>query len=272
MILRSLALRCPAMLLNSLRSLVATGGYIAVILLTGRVALYARIRPSDLVYLGINLGISIMLGDAAYYASMRLIGVSRALTVSSVYPLLTAIIAGPLLGEVFGWRTWAGFVLCVGGVLLVSRSGVRTGDPAPARRMQRGVFLGLASACAWAVGTVALRRGSLGLDPFVVNSIRLSGVAVFAGIWAGARHELGHVRRFGRRGWAELVASGLIGAVVGATLYLTAVQRAGASKAAVLAALAPLFSVPMAALAGEPVNRRLIAGIAVTVGGVALVV
>ena len=80
------------------------------------------------------------------------------------------------------------------------------------------------------------------------------------------------LRRYGRKQWVPLLASGLIGSVIGATLYLTAVQKAGASKAAVLASLAPLFSVPMALIAGEAVNLRLVLGIAVTVVGVALVV
>ncbi|MHB0878309.1 MAG: DMT family transporter [Anaerolineae bacterium] len=269
---RNVAVDMPSMLLNGLRSLVGTATYVLIVLLTGRLALYAQLEPRQLLFIGVNLGVSIVLGDTAYYASMGRIGFSRALTLSSIYPLITALLAGPLLGESFTWHTWVGYVFCFAGIILVARSAVKPGDPAPTRAMQRGIAFGLLAAVAWAIGTIALRTGSTGLDPFVVNSIRLGGVAVLAGSWARARGEFRNLRRFSRRHWIPLFASGLIGSVAGATLYLVAVQNAGASKAAVLASLAPLFSVPMALIAGESVNAKLLLGIAVTVVGVALVV
>jgi drug/metabolite transporter (DMT)-like permease len=271
-IVRNVAVEMPSLLLNGLRSLVGTVTYLLIVVVTGRLALYGSLEPRQLLFIGLNLGVSIVLGDTAYYASMGRIGFSRALTLSSIYPLLTALLAGPLLGESFTWHTWVGFVFCVAGIVLVARSSVKAGDPAPSAAMQRGIALGLAAAVAWAFGTIALRTGSQGLDPFIVNSVRLGGVAVFAGSWARARGEATNLRRFTRRQWLPLLASGLIGSVVGATLYLVAVQHAGASKAAVLASLAPLFSVPMALIAGEAVNARLLLGIGVTVVGVALVV
>lgn len=271
-IVRGVAVETPSMLVNALRSVASAGLYIIVIVTTGRLALYQELTPRDLLFLGMNLSVGIVLGDTAYYASMRAIGLSRALTISSTYPLLTAVLAGLFLGEVFGWRTWLGFVLCVTGIIVVARSGVRTGDAARGEQMRRGVAFALAAAGAWAVGTIALRIGSLGLDPVMVNSLRISGVAVVAGAWAGARGEWRHMRRFGRRQWLPLIVSGLTGSVIGATLYLLAVQRAGAPKAAVLASLAPLFSVPMSALVGETVSRRLIVGVVVAVAGVMLVV
>lgn len=271
-IVRNLAAEMPALMLNGMRSLVGTLAYVLIIIASGNLSLYARLQPEQWFYIGINFAVSLALGDTANYAAIGRIGFSRALTIASIYPLLTALMAGPLLGESFTWRTWIGFVLCVAGVVLVSRSTVKSGDPAPTRAMQWGIGLSLIAALAWSIGTIALRRGSEGLNTSIVNSIRLGGVAVLAGVWAGGRGELGAVRRMGRRQWLPLLSSALVGSVIGATLYLMAVQRAGASKAAVLASLAPLFSVPMAVIAGESVNLKLVAGVVTTVAGVALVV
>ncbi|MGQ9552787.1 MAG: DMT family transporter [Anaerolineae bacterium] len=271
-LMRGLTDQMPSVLLNTLRSLVGTVLYALIILGTGKVSLYSCISIHDLAFVGINLAFGIVLGDTAYYSSMRLIGVSRALTISSMYPLLVALLAGVALGEQFSVRTWLGFMLCIAGVILVARSSLQRGNPRPLRQIGRGVGLAVAAAFLWSIGTVALRIGSRNIDAFVVNSIRLGGVTLIAGIWAGTRGEMQRTRVLGRRQWLPLVLAAIVGSVAGATLYVTSVQLAGASKAAVLASTAPLFSVPMSLLAGETVNARLIAGIVVAVTGVMLVV
>jgi drug/metabolite transporter (DMT)-like permease len=271
-ILRKVADEVPSLTLNALRSAAGTGMYALAIILTGRYVLFAGVSSRGWLFIVLNLCIGMVLGDTAYYSSMRLIGLSRALTISSVYPLLTALLAGAFLGELFTWKTWAGFVLCIGGVILVARSEVRRGDPAPTRRLLRGTMMAIAAACMWAVGTICLRVGSEGLDALVVNSVRLAGVSLFAGLWARARGELACVRRFSRAQVLPILLASLIGSFGGATLYVLGVQLAGASKAAVLASVAPLVGVPMSLLAGESVNAKLLAGVVAAVVGVMLVV
>jgi DME family drug/metabolite transporter len=271
-VLRRVTDSVPSLALNALRSVAGMALYAVVIAATGRYLLFTHVSRQAWLFIGLNLCIGILLGDTAYYSSMRLIGLSRSLTISSVYPLVTALLAGAFLGEHFTWRTWAGFLLCVGGVTIVARSEGRSGDPAPAARQLRGTALAIAAAFLWAIGTICLRVGSKGLDPFIVNSIRLGGVAVFAGLWAGVRGEMRCVRRFTRAQILPILLAGLIGSFAGATFYVLAVQLAGASKAAVLASIAPLVGVPMSLLAGETVNRRLVAGVVTAVIGVMLVV
>lgn len=269
--LRGLTVEVPSLALNALRSLVGTLVYALAVLGTGRLARFSDFGVDNLFFLGINLGIGILLGDTAYYSSMRLIGLSRALTIASTYPLLTAVLAGLFLGERFGPATWAGFVLCVTGVVLVARSSLAPAGSGGGHLPARGVTLAIAAAVVWAVGTVALRRGAVGMDPFLVNFLRLGGVTLAAGLWARARGELREVRRLSLSRAAMLVAGAVIGSVFGAMLYITAVQTAGAAKAAVLASIAPLFSVPMSMLAGERVNRELIAGMGAAVAGIVIV-
>ena len=270
--LRGLTSEVPSLALNALRSVVGVLAYGAVILGTGRLAAFGDLQAGNLLFLTTNLCVGILLGDTIYYSSMRLVGVSRALTLSSIYPLLTAVLAGLFLGETFGPGTYVGFVLCVGGVVLVARSGLGEKGSAATTAGGRGVAFALLAACCWSVGTVALRQGSVDMDPYVVNFLRMGGVTVAAGLWARARGELRSVHRLSWPMVALLVGGALIGSVVGSVLYLTAVQTAGASKAAVLASTAPLFSVPMSLLMGERLNGKLLVGMAAAVAGVVIVV
>lgn len=99
--LRGLTSQVPSFALNALRSVVEVVAYGAVILGTGRLTAFGDLTPNSLLFLTVNLSVGILLGDTIYYSSMRLIGLSRALTISSIYPLLTAVLAGIFLGETF---------------------------------------------------------------------------------------------------------------------------------------------------------------------------
>ncbi len=269
--LRSLTSDVPSLALNALRSLVGMVAYGAVILGTGRLAAFGDLTAKRLLFLTVNLGVGILLGDTIYYSSMRLIGLSRALTIASIYPLLTVVLAGIFLGEVFGPETYVGFVLCVGGVILVARSGLG-GKGSDARVSKgKGVAFALTAAACWAVGAVALRQGSEAMDPYVVNFLRVGGVTMAAGLWARGRGEFRAVRRLSWSRVAILVIGAITGSVVGSVFYLTGVQMAGASKASVLNSTAPLFSVPMSLLTGEKLNWKLLAGMAAAISGVVIV-
>jgi DME family drug/metabolite transporter len=270
-LVRIVAEATPSLALNCARS--AIGAVLNIIVLAGFTRSSSLYIPSwrSLACLLLNLSIGIVIGDSLYYSSMRLIGVARSLTISASYPLLTALLSWPLLGERISPTGWAGFVLCIGGIVLVARSASPRELPAAGRRGVRGALLAGAAAICWSVGTVALRAGSTGLNVFAVNALRLTGVALLAGLLAASRNELGSLRSLRARHFLVLVSSSLTGALAGASLYVRAVQLAGAGKAALLASMAPLFSVPLAILSGERVNAQLLAGMVAAIAGMALV-
>jgi len=72
---------------------------------------------------------------------------------------------------------------------------------------------------------------------------------------------------------AIIAGAGLGGMAAGSLLYVYALLEAGAARAAVLSASSPLFAIPLAMLfLGEALTRRLLAGTAACVLGIALVV
>ena len=112
---------------------------------------------------------------AAYLAMTEIRGATMAL-IGALHPIGTALVAGPLLGERFRGRQWAGFALGAGGVALVA--GVGAFD------------LGRPAGIAWAVGSIAaLIAGTLYHARFCrdapligANAVQLAAAAVAA--WA----------------------------------------------------------------------------------------
>lgn len=270
-LIRELTQVMPSLSLNAARSALGAVLNILAVLAFPRVILVQGAYWRNLGLLLINLSIGIVIGDSLYYSSMRLIGVARALTISSVYPLLTAMFSSVLLGEYLEPKGWAGFILCIGGVILVTRSASPQGQPAASKQALRGAALAVGAALCWSIGTVALRLGSVGLTPFLVNSFRLTGVAIIASLLAAGRREMISLRALNGRSVLLLLGSAVTGSLAGASLYVRAVQLAGAGKAALLASTAPLFSVPFALAGGERVNAQLLTGMVVAICGMALV-
>lgn len=137
--------------------------------------------------------------------------------------------------------------------------------------MPLGELLSLATALCWALTNLFFGEATRRVGAFTVNMMRLPVALAILTIpaflmsspWTGAGH-----REIGL-----LAASGLVGLLVGDIAWLAALPRLGARLTVLVLALAPVF----AALAGRVIlGERLgpgaVAGIAVTLAGVALVV
>ena len=135
-----------------------------------------RPTPRDIAHLVLSGAVinACYLG-AAYLAMTEIRGATMAL-IGALHPIATALVAGPLLGERFWGRQWAGFVLGAGGVALVA--GVGAFD------------LGRPAGIAWAVGSIAaLTAGTLYHARFCrdaplvgANAVQLAAAAATA--WA----------------------------------------------------------------------------------------
>jgi len=187
---------CPPLILVSVRCLIAG----AILLGAAAILRTQRLTRRDLA-VGALLGIfnyALYLG--LNYSGMRY-GVSAGLTalISSVNPVLTALLAAVFLSEPLTWRKAAGLLLGVGGVAVIVQ-GRMTGGESPL-----GVALVLGALGALVGGTILFKRltpngglligngvqnlaGALALAPFawafesvgdVVPSWRLLGALAF---------------------------------------------------------------------------------------------
>lgn len=157
--------------INAVRSLGFLGGAGALLLLLlGTSAPF----PTSLFPLGVvfcNVLVGNILGDVAYFAAIKEIGVSRAVAISSAYPLVVTAISWLWLGEQITFHILAGTVCIVLGLVFLRMEGHDRERPATATK---GFLLSILAALCWGIG-IPLSKwliSSAGMDPVVFNFLR----------------------------------------------------------------------------------------------------
>lgn len=180
-------------------------------------------------------------------------------------PLLTAIAAGPLLGERLTGRQWTGFALGLVGVALVvwEKLALRSG-------LGWALALAVVALLGITAGTLYQKRHCAGMDLRSGTAIQYAASALLFAILAPLTETM-QVRWTGEfvfaLGWLCLVLS--VGAVF--LLYFL-IRQGAASRVASLFYLTPPTTALMAwALFGETLGWLALAGMGVTAAGVALV-
>jgi drug/metabolite transporter (DMT)-like permease len=273
--------RIGAISVNALRSLAAALFVLLLIPFTGALGDLRGISASTAVAV-VGSGVLAMgLGDSLYFASLPLLGVSRAVPISSgLYPLLALLMAALWLDENVSWLILLGTGLIVAGVsLLVGESsravgGDGSGSPtgpaaATAGRWQRGLLLLILACVAWAVSTAWLKAGIGDLDVIAAGIIRTVINALvllpLAGLAGGRREIAGN----GMRNTAAVAGAGVLGIGIGGLFYIFAVREAGAGRTAVLTSTQPLFALPLAVLfLHEKVTPKVVLGTALCILGI----
>jgi drug/metabolite transporter (DMT)-like permease len=185
--------------------------------------------------------------------------------IAGLQPILTAAVAGPLLGERISTRQWFGFMLGFAGIALVvwDRVGAHEGTHA-------GFALAFVGLIGITVGTLYQKRFCPNMDP-------RSGTAVQFGLSAAALtvgsliFETGHITWapdfFAALSWLTLVLS--VGTF---NLLVLLIRRGAASRVSSLFYLVPPVTAVIGwAAFGEVLSTTTLAGMGVAVIGVAMV-
>ncbi len=272
-VMRSLSDKLSPVVVNGLRCAFAAATLALLILALGRQEVLASVPLAGAAAIVASGLLGQAIGDGLFIASMKLIGASRALPVSSTQPLLTLGLAILFLGERVTWMGFAGTLLVILGIYLLAfpySPLTRTGDLLKTAD-RRGLLLSLAAAACWAVSTIVLRHALDSVDIMAANFLRmitaslcLLGLEAFL---SRGRLPSGLSRR-------SLVMTGLAGCVsaLSSLMYTTSVYYAGAAKASILSSTAPLFGLPLSLFfLHERITGRIVAGTLITVGGIWLV-
>ena len=179
-------------------------------------------------------------------------------------PVLTGVLAAPLLGEPLTALKLLGLGLGFGGIVVVS-AGAVGGDVSGL-----GIGLAVAGALVWALGTIAFKRESERVDAIwaVAISFLAGGVLLtaFGGITEGLAID------WSPRFALALGYTSLIGTALAWVLWFVLVAAGEASRAAAYIFFVPLVSLVIgAALLGERLGVSLLLGSALVVLGVFLV-
>lgn len=221
----------------------------------------------SLVLMSGVLGIAV--ADTWYLKALNIMGASRTGIVSSLFSPFVILLSAIFLGErLVSWQ-WLGLLLVLSGVLLVTwrrhRSVVEAAD------VKRGVMYGVGAVFMMAAGVVMVKE-ILETGPFLWTvELRMVGGAasmlifmLVRGQWQSVKHNFSKPQP-----WGTVTLASFMGAYFALILWLAGYKLIDASVASVLNETNVAFIVLLAWLMlGEQINRRKLAGLSLTFGGV----
>jgi drug/metabolite transporter (DMT)-like permease len=243
---------------------------------TGRGDALLSIPPLQVLLVMASGLVAIALGDTLYIKSLSLIDVSRAFPIAQcTFPVLTLFVAVFLLAEPFSWYNAFGGLLVLAGLYLIAVRGRGVAaSPASDRTDARGVLFALMAAAAWTAGTVSLKLGITGMDPFVAAAVRIPVAALALTVIMLSRNRTAPwpLRAYSLRHMAMAAFTGILTYGIAAVGYVTAMQLIGAGKTVLITAVAPIFVWPLSILVlRERPTVYALVGLVTCVGGVILV-
>ncbi|HKI92765.1 MAG TPA: DMT family transporter [Gaiellaceae bacterium] len=190
-----------------------------------------------------------------------------AVLVPGLIPVVTTLLAWPVLGERLSRRTALGLVVAVAGVVVVADP---VGGVGSGRLAGDGLFVG--AAVSWSTYTLAgrsaiARFGSVNANIYAtgVGALLLLPVSFLGGGWRS-------LAAAPVQAWGSIAYLSLAGTVLGFVLFYEGVRVIGASRAASFALLVPVFGVLSSVLVlGERLRPLLALGGAIVFVGLWLV-
>ena len=264
---RQLGASLPPLQLNFLKNLLVLGMLVpAVPLLHG-----LSVPSFDGWQLAAAVGsgaIGIGIADTLYFRALNELGAGRMGVLGNFYSPFVIVLSVAFLGESLGPVQLAGFALVSTGVWVAAwpRAGKA---PRPAHAV-RGFGFALLSIVLMAV-SVGLVKRTLAAQPLLwVTGLRMLGaLAVMLAIaaWRGEVSRLAPPAR--GMPWGRLLLAAFVGQFLAMVLWLAGYKFTLASVAAILNETASVFILLLAAFwLKEPLTRRSILGVGLTLGGV----
>jgi len=251
---------------NISRSISTTIFLFACLGVSGKLWNLATLPTNSLLLAGLSGIIGLCLGDTMYMVSLKLIGVSRTVPISNIYPLFTMLFAAMFLGERITSFLLLGTVVIILGIWLVSQE--RTGSSDVTRgALYKGVFISLAAAVVWSVSIIfmdhALEFSQLAAvdAALVVNMARMSMTTLlFLALSPFIDRRLLFMK-LKRRTWIILASAGIIALGLGWVLLAVSLSYIESSRAVPISSVSPLFTTLIGAfLLKEKVTLRIFIG------------
>jgi drug/metabolite transporter (DMT)-like permease len=254
--------------LNLMKNLLVLGLLLPTLALVG--GPLPRLSAAELAITLFSGLLGIAVADSLYLTALNRLGAARMGVLGNFYSPFVILLSSLLLGERLGPLQLVGFVLVSSGVLVVGMPSAQ--EPAERRAQRLGLLLGAGSVALMAVAIVLVKR-ILETQPLIwMVGLRLAGgvaglLILFA--WRResplpARAERARIR------WPTVLLGAFVGQYLSMVLWLGGYKYAPASVAAILNETTSIFIVVLAALfLHEPLNRRKLLGVALTLSGVA---
>jgi drug/metabolite transporter (DMT)-like permease len=217
--------------------------------------------------LWIAIVIAMALGDTLFFRSMDYLGVTRALTLSLLNPLLTTLTGTVFYGETMTLLRLVGIGLVIGGLCLIV-SGKGGEGAAATRATRRGLALVCSAAAAWAVSATIQKPALLQIPVLAGSALRIPMAGLVLWLTPWTRGTLGALRSSTLRERRQLGTVCFLNAV-GSGLFTVAIRYAGVAVGNVLASTSPLFALPLEVwLLKQRPSRRTVLGAVMAVTGI----
>jgi O-acetylserine/cysteine efflux transporter len=251
---------CPPVLFSGIRSVIGGIAVAALARLRGRLpGLRGHLGGYALITLLNVIGFFFLQTLAIQHLPSGLAAV-----LIYLQPVLTGVLAAPLLGERLSVLKLVGLGLGFAGIVVVSIGAVS------GHVSGLGIGLAVAAALLWSLGTIAFKREAGRIDPWwaVAISFMVGGLVLTL---VGGATEGVSIQWSPDFGWA-LGYSALVGTALAWALWFGLVGAGEASRAAAYIFFVPLVSLVVGAVVlGERLDASLLLGAALVVLGVFLV-
>lgn len=224
-----------------------------------------QLGATDAAIAVVSGAVGIALADTLYFRALNELGAGRMGVIGNLFSPFVIALSYLFLGERLTGMQVAGFALVSAGVVVVH-------PPAPdagTRRFGRGFAYGALAVLLMATAIVLVKRVLERNDVLWVAAVRLGGGVLLMAALAWWRRDRGAPGTLDARGWLMLLGAAFVGQLVSMLLWLAGYKYTDASVAAILNETASAFIVLLAwLLLREPLTRRRLAGVALTLGGV----
>ena len=262
---RSLIAPYGSATVNAMRSAVAGMLLVGWVAVTAGPGALVAMSGATFLMLAVSIVAAIVIGDTVFFESTRAIGLGRAMTIATTYPIGAALLAAAFLAEPVTVPAALGTLLTLAGVGVIV--GLRSGESRP-ERLWFGVGTALVASVAWAVSTVMMKPPLREIDPLTAQAIRLPIAAALLWLTPWTRGAGAAVRAAGRGPLARMAVLSVVTAA-SSVLFIASLKYAGVAVGAVLSSTAPLFAIPLGVMFyGERVTPAILVGALLAVAGI----
>jgi drug/metabolite transporter (DMT)-like permease len=181
----------------------------------------------------LGMGLMYVLMTALYFRALRYSAISTLTLLFYTYPAIVTLIAAALLRERLTRLKGGALLLALGGCLIVL-------GPHESGNW-RGTAMALGASVLYSAYMLVGTRLTRGVDPLLTTAWIMSATAGVFTAAALARGEMGGVE--GKGAWSCILGLAVIATVMADGSFFAGLSLAGASRAAILSTVEPLFTI-----------------------------
>jgi drug/metabolite transporter (DMT)-like permease len=215
--------------------------------------------------LALSIAVAVGIGDNVFFESSRTIGLARAMTIATTYPLITTILAALMLGEPITTWVVVGAVLTLAGILLIVTA--RQHAVERADHYWQGIGAAALASLAWGISPIMMKAPLQEMDATAAQGVRLPVAAALLWITPWARGAVGQLVYGGQSVITRMAILSVL-TVFSSVMYVAGIKYAGVAVGSILSSVAPMFAIPLGVIfLHERLSMVAVLGILVTIAG-----